>query len=318
MAESSFNPDLTGFYQSTPTVRERYRKRILPMNTKRFLIIEEDDVIRNMLQRSITDQNPMGFTESVSSADEGLDEIANHIFDVVIADLDLIHSSGYLWGQIWESRGLAAPEVIATSCTETASDDATLPVREVLAKPIQLGQLEQVLADLLDQPPAEDPFQNSLAMALYEDVKAQLSQLQADTGARCILLCDPAGRIIHTVGDTGGLAIDAITSLLSGGIATLLEAGKNLDEQGVINLAYREGKQSDLYAVNIHDDWILIIVIDRGQMYQRLGTVWFYARKATLELNHLREELEKVQLPRSMDAPLNQAYDEELDRLLQE
>jgi hypothetical protein len=98
-------------------------------------------------------------------------------------------------------------------------------------------------------------------------------------------------------------------------MATLLEAGKNLDEAGVINLLYREGKTADLYGINIQDDWILIIVIDRGTMFQRLGTVWFYARKAAVDLNKVREELNQVQAVTVGEGHMGQAYTEELDKL---
>ena len=59
------------------------------------------------------------------------------------------------------------------------------------------------------------------------------------------------------------------------------------------------------------------VVIDRGSMFQRLGTVWFYARKATVDLNVLREELAKVQPTASGAGQLNKAYTEELEKLFQ-
>jgi DNA-binding response OmpR family regulator len=287
------------------------------MTNKRFLIIEEDDVVRSILHRSVNGFIPNGFVVAEATADAGLDQIANQEFDVVIADLDLIRSAGNLWGQIWVSRGVSTPTIVATSFTETNLVQTLLPIHSLLAKPIQMAQFDQVMEQLLDQKEEDELERVTLTEALYAQVSVRLDQLLADTTARCILLCDPAGRIIHLAGNTGGLAIDAITSLLSGGIATLLEAGKNLEEDSVINLAYREGKLADLYAINIHDDWIMIIVIDRGQMYQRLGTVWFYARKATVDLNRLREELDKVQPQTMMSSPLNDEYSDELDKLFQ-
>ncbi len=287
------------------------------MKNQRFIIIDDDAVVRNIIQRSILDQDSNCTVVSEETPDAGLDQIANNEFDVVIADMDMIRANGNLWGNVWDSRGLAQPTIVAISQTETHPDGTYLPVKYVIVKPVDLSNLEDVTMHLLNKKDGFDLDKLNQVEALYKKVNVRLDQLLADTSARCILLCDPAGRIINQLGDTRGLSIEAITSLLSGGMATLLEAGKNLDEAGVINLLYREGKQADLYGINIHDDWILIIVIDRGTLFQRLGTVWFYARKAAVDLNLVREELIKVQPVAATEGHMNQAYTDELDRLFQ-
>jgi hypothetical protein len=287
------------------------------MKNLRFIIIDDDALVRNIVQRSIMDQDQTCSFASEETPEAGLDQIANNEFDVVIADVDMIRANGNTWGNIWDSRGLAYPTIVATSSTESPPDGTYLPVKYVIVKPIDLSILEDVTMHLLNRKDGVDLDKLNRAEALYKQVNSRLDSLLADTSARCILLCDPAGRIINQVGDTRGLSIDAITSLLSGGMATLLEAGKNLDEAGVINLLYREGKQADLYGINIHDDWILIIVIDRGTMFQRLGTVWFYARKAAVDLNNVREELNKVQAVAAVEGHMDQAYTDELDKLFQ-
>ena len=67
-------------------------------------------------------------------------------------------------------------------------------------------------------------------------------------------------------------------------MTTLGEAGRAVDSGGDgVNLAYREGKREDLYAVNV-GSFLLIIVIDRGPYSSRLGTVWYSAQKAAGEL----------------------------------
>jgi hypothetical protein len=285
------------------------------MKNQRFIIIDDDALVRTIIQRSIQDQDSTCTITSEETPEAGLDQIANEVFDVVIADLDVIIANGNLWGNLWDSRGLVHPTIVATSQSEAQPDGTYLPVKYVIVKPIDLSNLDDVTMHLLNKKDGFDLDKLNQAEALYKKVSIRMDALLADTSARCILLCDPAGRIINQIGDTRGLSIDAITSLISGGMATLLEAGKNLDEAGVINLLYREGKQADLYGINIHDDWILIIVIDRGTLFQRLGTVWFYARKAAVDLNTVREELNKVQPVAAAEGHMNQAYTEELDKL---
>jgi len=155
----------------------------------------------------------------------------------------------------------------------------------------------------------------SLTPDLYQRINQEMSGLRSDTSARCILLSDSAGNVLLKLGDLGGLPTEAITSLLCGGIATLLEAGRNIDDRDVINLAYREGKHSDLYAINIRDNWVLIIVIDRGQMATRLGTVWFYARKSVDRLTQILDQVPMNKQQIKLDAHADKAYNDELDKL---
>ncbi len=110
------------------------------------------------------------------------------------------------------------------------------------------------------------------------------SNLRNDVGARCIMLSDPVGRVLLSTGTIEGISSDTITSLLGGGLATLLEAGKELDQEVILNLSYREGQKTDLYALNIGKLLILIIIIDKGRFYNKLGTVWYYARQTALSL----------------------------------
>ncbi len=155
----------------------------------------------------------------------------------------------------------------------------------------------------------------SLTPDLYQRMNDEVNKLRSDTSARCILLTDSMGNVLLKLGDLGGLPTEAITSLLCGGVATLLEAGKSIDDRDVINLAYREGKNSDLYAINIRESWVLIIVIDRGEMSTRLGTVWFYARKSVDQLTRILDEVPKGKQHLKLDAPDRQAYNNELEKL---
>jgi hypothetical protein len=49
-------------------------------------------------------------------------------------------------------------------------------------------------------------------------------------------------------------------------------------------LIYREGKKQDLYALNVARELLLVLLVDRKEFGNRLGTVWFYVRRAALEV----------------------------------
>jgi hypothetical protein len=155
----------------------------------------------------------------------------------------------------------------------------------------------------------------SMPEEVFSEIIKVLDQLLFETGARCILLSDTNGRLIAKSGEIDLLPIEAIISLLGGGIATLTEAGRIVDDDAVVNLTYREGSKSDLYAVDLLQNMLLILVIDHGFAYSRLGTVWFYARQSVIKVNNLLANVKFTQPFQNVSESLDQMISNEIDRL---
>ncbi len=185
-----------------------------------------------------------------------------------------------------------------------------------LQKPIDARQLFTIIEEILGPARNKDLGHFSLSRHQYSKCNEEIIKLRNNVNARCIMLSDPVGRVLISTGAIEGIASDTITSLLGGGLATLLEAGKELDIEGVLNLSYREGKSTDLYALNIGMVLILIIIIDKGRFYNKLGTVWYYARQAALNL-----ETAILSSDADPDVPVfddvdNETISDEIDRLI--
>ena len=68
-------------------------------------------------------------------------------------------------------------------------------------------------------------------------------------------------------------------------MATLIESGRIFDDsEDSIQLAYREGPEDCLYAINIGEQLLLILVLHNGPYASRIGSVWFYAQRAAKDL----------------------------------
>jgi hypothetical protein len=155
----------------------------------------------------------------------------------------------------------------------------------------------------------------SLPEEVFSEIIKVLDQLLFETGARCILLSDTNGRLIAKSGEMEHLPVEAIISLLGGGIATLIEAGRIVDDDAVVNLTYREGSKSDLYAIDLLQNMLLILVIDHGFAYSRLGTVWFYARQSVSRVNNQLLKVKFSQPFQNISESLDQVISHEIDRL---
>ena len=158
-----------------------------------------------------------------------------------------------------------------------------------MTKPLEINLFRQVVQEALSElavtPP---PGPENLAAAQHQQVGQILDQLRRDVNARCIFMANAQGHIIASSGDTGKVPLKEIASLLGAGLSTLNEAGQTLDQDWeTINLVYREGKHEHLYALNVDQNLLLILVIGRGPYSSRLGAVWYYARQVTLNLRQI-------------------------------
>jgi DNA-binding NarL/FixJ family response regulator len=289
------------------------------MRNIRAIIIDDDEMVRSILKRSLLSHHPGSQVLEVMDPSETGSMLQEQIFDVVIVDGGLLTEEGSLMKEFLEANPPGALVVTAYPNVLGAVQSMGIPVNYTLGKPFELAGLNQLVQNLLanlDDSPQGESF---LSQKLYQESYKLLQSLIADTHARCIVLGDSQGRILQEVGTTQGIPIDAITALLGGGIATLLEAGRSVDDEAVINLTYREGKSSDLYAINVGDQFTLILVIDRGPSYNRLGTVWFYARQAALNLATIFKELQQAEKPDQFFSDSNRnAVSDELDKLFGE
>ena len=150
----------------------------------------------------------------------------------------------------------------------------------------------------------------------YRQVVKLLQQLQGDVGGRCIILTDANGQMIARTGDIATVQVAEIASLLSGSMATLQAAGQALDgEDTAINLSYREGKRDYLYAINIGQHLLLILVIENSPYSSRLGSVWYYARQTAFALREKLGEAEYATAPDLFDDNMSVKFEDELDKL---
>ncbi len=104
-----------------------------------------------------------------------------------------------------------------------------------------------------------------------EPVNTILQQLCTDLNARAALLSDIYGRVYAKCGELGDMPEETLSALMSGGFATLMEAGRTIDDDaGAVYLAYREGKHRNLYSINVGAQYLVMVIIERG-VYRSAG-----------------------------------------------
>ncbi len=187
---------------------------------------------------------------------------------------------------------------------------------------------DDVPAPLDDPPPAAAPVDKAPVSAPkdaavhfpnndhFQQTDALLRALKQNVGALGVLLVNAAGHIVLQLGAVDDLPLDEVVPLLSGGLATLLEAGHALDgSQDAVHLAYREGVHYDLYGLNIGTSFVLILFISRSEYATPLGSVWYYARRSAEELRDILCETGYSMPDTVIDQNFGEELGDELDDL---
>ena len=257
------------------------------MSEKWILIVDDEESILTVMLGSLNKLDQEYHVITVTNGQDALEQIKQRPFDLVITDYRMTGMNGL---QLLEQIRLVHPDtrvILMTAYADATveAEASRLNVYRYLTKPLDIDSFLKIVKDAV----GTSGLNRSELLVLSEDdyrkINQVLSKLEKDVGARCIFLTDGEGRTISRTGQFERLPISRIASLLSGSIATLAEAGTTIDNNAdAINLAYREGKSDNLYAINIGSQFLLIILIDRTFSSSRLGLVWYYAQLAVASL----------------------------------
>jgi CheY-like chemotaxis protein/predicted regulator of Ras-like GTPase activity (Roadblock/LC7/MglB family) len=291
------------------------------MSQKRILIVDDEESILAVLKNSLKKLGPDYQVVTVTDGFAALDKLLEKPFDVVVTDFNMAQMDGL---ELMEAIRFAQPNarliMITAHGNETIETEAKrLQAFKYLTKPIKISAFREVIAEAFAHYQAEEAKNTRLLVfsnERYQQISVLIDQLRSDVGASCIFLTDTSGQLVAQNGATGEISIENIASLLGGGMATIIEAGRAMESATTaINLIYHEGPNEYLYAVNVGNHMLLIIVINRSPYSSRLGSVWYHARQAALTLNEQLEQPEQAAPDPIFSGSMNDAFEQELNKL---
>lgn len=289
------------------------------MSSPRILIVDDEESVLKVLASSLRNQLEGSEIATANDGFTALECLRETAFDLVVTDYKMAGMDGLeLLEAIREMRPETRVILMTAYGNDAVEEEAhRLQAYEFLAKPLQLDAFRQVVHDALDDIAISRPGILILSDERYRQIVKSLQELLGSITARCIFLVTSEGHVVARAGITGELPVEQISSLLGGGIAALLEAGRIVDgDSDSMNMAYREGANECLYAINIGEQLMLLLVTDRGPYSSRIGSVWFYAQR-TVEV--LRQTLGQVELTNPnhvFDEDFGEVFDSELEQLL--
>lgn len=292
------------------------------MAKKHVLIVDDEESIRTVLKNSLQKLGPDYQVTTVADGMAAITQLRRQFFDVVVTDYKMVGMDGL---ELLEAVNSIRPETRVILMTAYGSNALEARAKRLqayryLAKPLEITAFRQVIQEAVGDVAVNQPGLLILSDNRYREALSALTRLRDDVSARCIVLTDARGRVIARAGDLSGLNTEEMASLLGGGMATLQEVGRVLDDDpDAIHLAYRESKRECLYAINIGEQILLILIVDRQAYSSRIGSVWYYAQQSALALRATLGETDFATPPDLfMDEKVDEAFDLELDRLFGE
>jgi CheY-like chemotaxis protein len=210
-------------------------------------------------------------------------------FDLVITDYRMAGMNGL---ELLEAVRSIQPKARVILMTAYGSDELEAESHRrqayrYLAKPLEIGTFRRVVEEALADIAISRPGILILSDDRYREALRLLDSLRGSIGARCVFLADAAGHVIAHAGDIEGLSLEQIASLMGGGIATISECGRSCGDDAVsVNLAYHKGENYCLYATNVGERLLMVMVIRNATYASRIGSVWYYAQQAVDTMGH--------------------------------
>ncbi|MEW5867695.1 MAG: response regulator [Chloroflexota bacterium] len=291
------------------------------MDEKWVLIVDDEESILSVLKNSLKKFGPAFQVITANSGAAALEQLSQRIFDLVVTDYRMEDMNGL---ELLEAVRAIQPDTRVILMTAYGSNALEAEARQLkaynyLTKPLEIDSFRQVVKEALGNLAISRPGILILSDERYQQVNNLITQLRSDIGAWCIFLTDSEGHFIAQTGEMSELPLQQIACLVGGGVASLLEVGRIIDgTDDTVNLCYREGKQVNLYVVNIGRQLLLVIICEVGPYASRLGSVWYFAQRTALALREKLGEAEHASPYPLFNHEINQELDSQFDQLFAE
>ena len=248
---------------------------------QRVLIVDDEPNVSMVLAESLSGNYQV---ETANTPEDALSLLRQSFYQLMITDYKMPGMNGLDLAR--EARRISPDTQIVLMTafgTEGLKDAAgKLNLEGYISKPFSIKQIRAIVEQAVSQAPHSQPVarQGEADTAAYKE----LQRLQADTGARCVILLSSSGYPIRTSGQTGGLDISSLSALVAANFLAAAELARLLGRGTVFKSSYHEGHDAandNIYAYAIDQDYLLAVVFGAES---KPGAVWFYTKQTASTL----------------------------------
>ena len=260
-------------------------------DVQRVLIVDDEPNVAEVLAESLKTMQG-GYTVDIASDGQQALALLRQIpYSLVITDYKMPGMNGLDLARQARRISPGTQIVLMTAFGTEGLRDAAgkLQLDGYIDKPFTIQQIREIVENAVACT-REQASRETGKHTVQQPVFDQLKTLQANTGARCIVLLSSGGYPIETAGQTGGLDITSIAALVAANFIAAAELAKLLGRGSVFKSSYHEGHDGtdyNIYAYDIDSDFLLAVVFGAES---KPGVVWFYTKQAANALAPLVKE----------------------------
>ncbi|MCA9932956.1 MAG: response regulator [Ardenticatenaceae bacterium] len=265
-------------------------------DVKRILVVDDHfemlELLRSMLELSGHDYEVL----AVPSAEEGMLELLQTSFDLLITDVRLPGMSGFDFVRRLRRRLADLPVIMITaySSSQGQKEAQELGVYRYFAKPLDTdSMLTAVHTALYGEPLNISELQPAPVskINLPNAVQRRLQSLQMETGATGLVLASVQGQVMLELGKNVRLNVPQLIAKIAENVANSFILAEQLGEEHPFTIQYHTGKSIELYNANVGREYFVTLLFDVESRRGRIGTIWVFAQRAIRDLAGMLEPL---------------------------
>ena len=262
---------------------------------KRVLIVDDDPQVLTTLVYSLEELGSDYVVETARSGEEALTKIQQTTYELVLTDYKMSGMTGLELSKAIRQIAPSTEVILMTghATREMRETSETLNVAALIDKPFSMDQVGGMVRDIIERTRGEDPYRSG-ERSVSQPVLTSLKKLQADIGARCVLLLSSGGYPVEVAGQTGELDITSLGALIAANFMAAVELANLLGDGSVFKSSYHEGPDYNFYSYDVNGNLLLTVIFGAET---KPGMVWFYTKKTAIELVPLCMEEEQIDAP---------------------
>ncbi len=257
---------------------------------KRVLIVDDEPNVAMLLADSLEKLGDEYVFETARNGDEALAKIQQTAYALVITDYKMPGMSGLDLAQAVRQFSPDTQVVLMTAygTAELRDKAGDMSLDGYIDKPFTMDQIREIVERAVGRVTEQAPYRPG-ARALEQSVCERLQELQANTGARCVMLLSAGGYPVETAGQTAGLDISSVGALVAANFMAAAELARMLGTGSIFKSSYHEGNDYNIYSYDVNGELLLAVIFGAEN---KPGVIWFYTKQTAAELALLLVEQE--------------------------
>lgn len=254
----------------------------------RILVADRTRGTDFLLRDMLPEEKTTCAVDVVRGGREALDQLGQHSYDMVIADLRRLDPTALELVQKVRSIYHTTRVMLMTAYDYEevgVEGKRRFIVYDHLTKPLQRGESVKSADHIYGKMAISQKGILILSDERLAAITQQLANLRSDIAAQSIILANIVGDLITYVGPIKGMDLDSFIPLVAIGFAASSEMRNYFNEKELgFNLNYHEGERYAVYSANVGSELLLAMLYDHSVRKSKVGTVWYYSKRAIEDL----------------------------------